>query len=143
MIFCRLFIEFCADFDEIFSEWRQIPWRILRIRQISGFLTNSQRLRAEFWLFLTEFCQNSVRNHQDSARRLSEFVRNPEIWRILNILYGIWRNSEKCSSKSVQNSIKIMKNSKLFSEILKIAKTFRRKFAKILNLERCKGMIIL
>ena len=70
-------------------------------------------------------------------------VRKPEILRVLNIPYGIWRNSEKLSSKSVENSMKIVKNIKILDEILKIAKTFRRKFAKILNLERCEGMIFL
>ena len=52
-------------------------------------------------------------------------VRNPQICRNLNILCGIWRNSEEISSKSVQNSMKTMKNSKHLEEILKIAKTFR------------------
>jgi hypothetical protein len=61
------------------------------------------------------------------------------------MFYGIWRNSEKISSKSVQNSMKLVKNIKILDEILKIAQTFRRKFAKlkILNWERCEGMTIL
>ena len=45
----------------------------------------------------------------------------------------LWRHHMKISSKSVQNSMKIVKNIKILQEILKIAKTFRRKFAKILN----------
>ena len=96
-----------------------------RIPQISGFLMNSDRMRTEFWWFLTEFwrnsdllnpmdsalpalstwgerfgCwatvsieflrsefrQNSVRNHQNSVRILSEFIRNPDIWGILKAL---------------------------------------------------------
>ena len=36
-----------------------------------------------------------------------------------------------------------VKNSEILNEILKFAKTFRRKFAKLLNLERCKRMIFL
>ena len=32
------------DFDEIFSDFRQIPQKILRICEISGFLTNSDRI---------------------------------------------------------------------------------------------------
>ena len=46
LIFFRIFIGFCTDFDENFSELRQIPYRMSRIRQISGFLTNSDRMRA-------------------------------------------------------------------------------------------------
>ena len=87
--------------------------------------------------------QNSVRNHQNFARILSEFVRNPENWWILIIVYGIWRNSERCSSNSVQNLMKIVKNIRILDDILKIAKTFRGEFAKILNWERCEGMIFL
>ena len=69
-------------------------------------------------------------------------IRDPEDPQFSHF-YGIWRNSDKFSSKSVQNSMNIVKNIKIFDEILEIAKTFRRTFAKILNLERCEGMIFL
>ena len=93
----------------------------------------------------SKFGQNSVRNHWNSARNLSEFViffgffggvhgvcfsgffytstpRNPETWRNLSMLYGISRNSQKIAPKSVQNSINIVKNSKFSTKFWKFAK---------------------
>ena len=59
------------------------------------------------------------------------------------ILERIWRNSDKFSSYSLRNSMKNVRLSEMFSAFLKISKTFRRKFATLLNVERCEGMIIL
>ena len=46
--FLNSFHWFCSDFDENLSEFRQSPLRMLRLRQISEFLTNSDKMRAEF-----------------------------------------------------------------------------------------------
>ena len=46
--FSAHFIEVCTDFDEKFPKFRQIPLNVLRVPQISGFLMDSDRLRAEF-----------------------------------------------------------------------------------------------
>ena len=36
--FSTVFVEFCADFDEVFSEFRKVSWLILRISQNCEFL---------------------------------------------------------------------------------------------------------
>ena len=41
--FSTIFVEFCTDFDEIFSEFRKISSTILRIAQVSEFLLNSDQ----------------------------------------------------------------------------------------------------
>ena len=50
--------------------------------------------------------QNSVKILSEFKKILSEFSRNSEICGISNSFEYILRNSEKISSKSVQNSVK-------------------------------------
>ena len=93
-------------------------------------------------LLISKFCQNSIGNHQNHVRLLSEFIRNPDISRVLDTLIRIWRKSGNFSSTPVQHSMKIVEKMKTLRNNLKIAKLLT-KFAKILNLEQCKGMIFL
>ena len=43
--FSTIFVEFCTDFDEIFSEFRRIFCKMLKIIQISEFVCPSQNFR--------------------------------------------------------------------------------------------------
>ena len=53
-----MFVEFCTDFDDLFSEFRRISSKILKIAEFSELLLNSD----QFSYILTEFSTNSDPN---------------------------------------------------------------------------------
>ena len=55
LLLFTVFVDFCTDFDENFSEFRQITQRPLRILQISGFLVNSEHIFDDSDRISTEF----------------------------------------------------------------------------------------